>query len=166
MAFTTPGTAVAGEVLTAAFWNEQVRDQLDVLAPFFSAWTSYTPTIDQGANTNIATTAKAGRYLKVGRLIIIQATATMNGSGVAGNAVTVSLPAGITINAIGFGRCGYAHIFDQSTATRYAGIAEIFTGRIGFVGDWSGAALWGSLPNIAIAASDQIDFTFISSCDL
>jgi hypothetical protein len=26
MAFTTPGTAVAGEVLTAAFWNEQVRD--------------------------------------------------------------------------------------------------------------------------------------------
>jgi hypothetical protein len=28
MAWTTPGTAVAGEVLTAAFWNEQVRDNL------------------------------------------------------------------------------------------------------------------------------------------
>jgi len=28
MAFTTPGTAVAGEVLTAAFWNTQVRDNL------------------------------------------------------------------------------------------------------------------------------------------
>jgi hypothetical protein len=28
MAFTTPGTAVAGEVLTAAFWNEQVRDNI------------------------------------------------------------------------------------------------------------------------------------------
>lgn len=26
MAWTTPGTAVAGDVLTAAFWNEQVRD--------------------------------------------------------------------------------------------------------------------------------------------
>jgi hypothetical protein len=26
MAWTTPGTATAGEVLTAAFWNEQVRD--------------------------------------------------------------------------------------------------------------------------------------------
>ena len=26
MAFTTPGTAVAGEVLTAAFWNSNVRD--------------------------------------------------------------------------------------------------------------------------------------------
>jgi len=31
MAFTTPGTAVAGEVLTAAFWNEQVRDNMDTL---------------------------------------------------------------------------------------------------------------------------------------
>ena len=31
MAFTTPGTAVAGEVLTAAFWNEQVRDNSDAL---------------------------------------------------------------------------------------------------------------------------------------
>ena len=31
MAWTTPGTAVAGEVLTAAFWNEQVRDNSDYL---------------------------------------------------------------------------------------------------------------------------------------
>jgi hypothetical protein len=28
MAWTTPGTAVAGDVLTAAFWNEQVRDNM------------------------------------------------------------------------------------------------------------------------------------------
>jgi len=31
MAFTTPGTAVAGEVLTAAFWNTQVRDNINSL---------------------------------------------------------------------------------------------------------------------------------------
>jgi hypothetical protein len=31
MAWTTPGTAVAGEVLEAAFWNEQVRDNSDYL---------------------------------------------------------------------------------------------------------------------------------------
>jgi hypothetical protein len=29
MAFTTPGTAVAGDVLTAAFWNSNVRDNLN-----------------------------------------------------------------------------------------------------------------------------------------
>ncbi|HEY7822314.1 MAG TPA: hypothetical protein VIG24_05755 [Acidimicrobiia bacterium] len=31
MAWTTPGTATAGEVLTAAFWNEQVRDNQNYL---------------------------------------------------------------------------------------------------------------------------------------
>jgi hypothetical protein len=31
MAWTTPGTATAGEVLTAAFWNTNVRDNADAL---------------------------------------------------------------------------------------------------------------------------------------
>lgn len=31
MAWTTPGTAVAGDVLTAAFWNLQVRDNMNSL---------------------------------------------------------------------------------------------------------------------------------------
>jgi hypothetical protein len=31
MPWTNPGTAVAGDVLTAAFWNEQVRDNLTEL---------------------------------------------------------------------------------------------------------------------------------------
>lgn len=32
MAWTTPGTAVAGEVLTAAFWNTNVRDNTNALS--------------------------------------------------------------------------------------------------------------------------------------
>lgn len=31
MAWTTPGTATAGEVLTASFWNQQVRDNTNAL---------------------------------------------------------------------------------------------------------------------------------------
>jgi hypothetical protein len=31
MAWTTPGTATAGEVLTAAFWNAQVRDNVEAI---------------------------------------------------------------------------------------------------------------------------------------
>jgi hypothetical protein len=31
MAWTTPGTAVAGDVLTAAFWNQQVRDNANFI---------------------------------------------------------------------------------------------------------------------------------------
>jgi len=37
MAFTTPGTAVAGDVLTAAFWNLQVRDNINSLVEAGSA---------------------------------------------------------------------------------------------------------------------------------
>lgn len=33
MAWTTPGTAVAGDVLTAAYWNTQVRDNLNSIFP-------------------------------------------------------------------------------------------------------------------------------------
>ena len=36
MAWTTPGTAVAGEVLEAAFWNEQVRDNMLIGNPIFA----------------------------------------------------------------------------------------------------------------------------------
>lgn len=36
MAWTTPGTAVAGDVLTAAFWNSNVRDNLNAGQPIFA----------------------------------------------------------------------------------------------------------------------------------
>jgi hypothetical protein len=36
MAWTTPGTAVAGDVLTAAFWNSNVRDNMLMGQPVFT----------------------------------------------------------------------------------------------------------------------------------
>lgn len=36
MAWTTPGTAVAGDVLTAAYWNTQVRDNFIAGQPIFT----------------------------------------------------------------------------------------------------------------------------------
>jgi hypothetical protein len=56
MAFTTPGTAVAGEVLTAAFWNTNVRDNLNsvglvhLTTQSFSGATSASP-VSLPANT-------------------------------------------------------------------------------------------------------------------
>ena len=49
MAWTTPGTATAGEVLTAAFWNQNVRDNLN--APFgFGSTLPTSPTDGQYFN--------------------------------------------------------------------------------------------------------------------
>lgn len=49
MAWTTPGTATAGEVLTAAFWNTQVRDNLLALINIKSTTVDTTVTIGAGA---------------------------------------------------------------------------------------------------------------------
>jgi hypothetical protein len=41
MAWTTPGTATAGEVLTAAFWNANVRDNLnEIVTPAYGIATA------------------------------------------------------------------------------------------------------------------------------
>jgi hypothetical protein len=42
MAFTTPGTAVAGDVLTAAFWNTNVRDNSNAVGNILVAASSFT----------------------------------------------------------------------------------------------------------------------------
>lgn len=165
MAWTTPGTATAGEVLTAAFWNTQVRDNMVELAPLFVAWSSWTPTISQGVTTNIATTAKSGQYLKVGRLCVLACSANMNGNGTAGSQVTISTPTAITFSNATT-RAGVCHVYDNSTNTRYTGAVEIGAGVVTFVGDWSGGSGWGVSPNLAVAANDQLDFTLIAQCVL
>ena len=52
MAWTTPGTATAGEVLTAAFWNEQVRDNSNFLytPPMVRCKNSTGQSLTSGAN--------------------------------------------------------------------------------------------------------------------
>ena len=66
MAWTTPGTATAGEVLTAAFWNANVRDNSLELAPFFAAWTSYTPS---WTNLTVGNAVVTARYFQIGKSV-------------------------------------------------------------------------------------------------
>ena len=55
MAWTTPGTATAGEVLTAAFWNTQVRDNTNFLytPPMCKATRTTNLSIASGAETEM-----------------------------------------------------------------------------------------------------------------
>ena len=160
MAWTTPGTATAGEVLTAAFWNANVRDNSLEFAPLFAAWTAYTPQIDQGVTTNIAKTVTYSRYLKIGRLAIIQARLDVTGTGTSGSPVSITLPSAFTFVA-NTGSLGCGKIFDSSTGTSYAVSWFISGGVLVATGDWSGSQSWGVLPNLALGASDQIHITYI-----
>lgn len=53
MSFTTYGTAIAGSVLTAAFWNEQVRDNGNVLKTSITddGYLHFLPTVYGGNHT-------------------------------------------------------------------------------------------------------------------
>ena len=169
MAWTTPGTATAGEVLTAAFWNTQVRDNMLELAPLFTGWTTYTPTLYQTATTPNITKSGDARYMKLGNLLFLSCALSATGTGTAGGGVGITLPSGITLNHVSI-RVGSGMIFDNSTSTRYAGVAETFSASgvtyIGLVGDWSGTGLWGSNPNIAIASGDQFALNVLCQCTI
>ena len=73
MAWTTPGTAVAGDVLTAAFWNSNVRDNLIAsprgviaktsLTTAFNTSSPHTTFQDEGLSQSV--TYEANRTLRI-----------------------------------------------------------------------------------------------------
>lgn len=157
MAFTTPGTAVAGDVLTASFWNTNVRDNLTELAPFFTAWTSWTPATSGWAATFTMTEAK---YLKVGRCVSFYALMTFSATG-AGSGLTVTLP--ITASSANASANMNALILDTGTQYFAAQVLDSSTTaiRIAPVAADQTYAYMGSLSNsvpMSWVAGDKIWF--------
>ena len=125
MAWTTPGTAVAGDVLTAAFWNTQVRDNLIELAPFSAAWTSYTSTIGNGWTLGTGTITAS--YLQVGKFVAVRLKFTV-GNGTKGAGIpTFTLPT----NAISGGYFGCDADLNDNTTDNILGKATINTAAFG-----------------------------------
>jgi hypothetical protein len=90
MAWTTPGTATAGEVLTASFWNTQVRDNMVELAPFSAAWTSWTPT---WTNLTVGNGILTARYVKVGKFVAFNLQLVFGSTtAITGTDVSASVP--------------------------------------------------------------------------
>jgi hypothetical protein len=160
MAFTTPGTAVAGDVLTAAFWNSNVRDNFNEVAPLFAAWTAWTPVVEQ-SGTRTSTIGNA-RYLKIGNIVQVMASLTITQTGVTGNYVACTLPFALTSrittsdHAVGS--------FFYFRGTRYAGTAVIargFTGasKVVFISGQAASNLVGIDPAFATANGDVMSFS-------
>ena len=157
MAWTAPSTWVAGAVLEAAELNEQVRDNMDVLAPFSAAWASWTPTLTQpGA---IAKTVNYAKYMQVGKLVIANFYVSVTGTGTLANAVSLGVPTTAASTLVVVGTC---QIFDASASTSYAGnCLALSTTTVAFVGDWAGANVYGTQPSIALGAGDLIKGTLM-----
>jgi len=155
MAWATLTNRNAGDAILASDQNI-TADNFDELAPFFSAWTAWTPTVTQSGTV---TQTAVARYLKVGRLVIANCRITVSGTGTGGTAVAVSLPVAAenSLHVV-----GTSWIYDANPGTRYVCTIDLAsTTTVNFLHDTSGASAWGASPNLALANADQIRFQAI-----
>ena len=155
----TPRTWSAGETVTAALMNSDVRDPLAALA---GAWNSYTPTVDQGASTNIAKTVNYAKYLQFGKLVICQVSLSMTGAGTSGAWISVTLPATAATSALIVGSGRYVDTSGSYyTATAYT----LSTTKVVLIVDatttTTGTKAIGEDPAIAVASGDAFQFSVI-----
>lgn len=124
------------------------------------AWTDYTPILAQSAT--VTKTVEYARFTKVGRLTAVQLSLSVTGTGTAGNAVRIGMPA----NTPNFRGIGVGAIFDSSASLWYQGIALWDTDSV-FRIQASGVAnaLGISAFTAALASGDVItaDLLFMAS---
>ena len=155
MAWTTPGTATAGDVLTASFWNTQVRDNMIELAPFMTTFTSWTPTIAQNGTRTITNTNS--KYVKIGRFVFGRVNVTITNAGTSGNLISCSYP--VTPANYNDQACGTFFYGPTGNATRYTG--TVILNSAGFLFQTHNVSnVLGILPSFATANGDFLTFEF------
>ncbi len=125
MPWTTPETFTAGQTLTAASMNI-ISDDLSAIAPDgIGAWASYTPTISGGSITLGTGGVIAGKYLRVGRAVIVQAGFALGtGGSLSGGPLSFSLPVGAATTTSRI-QIGTVWMYDASGAAYALGVCEL-----------------------------------------
>lgn len=103
MAWSTPATATTGQIVTAAFWNQEIRDNLLALFPEEITPASWTPTLE-ASTTDPTTSATVGRQYQIGGLMHLWVRWTFSAAGSGNYFVTLPVASsGITASAAGIG---------------------------------------------------------------
>lgn len=124
MAWTSPRTWVAGEVVTAALLNTHLRDQLLELNGTASAWTAYTPTF---TDLTLGNGTLVAGYKQAGKSVMFRFRLTWGSTTVANaNNTTFSLP--VTGRAVALAGLLTVNMYDASATTSYTGTAPVASG--------------------------------------
>lgn len=117
----TPRTWTAGETVTAALMNSDVRDPFTALS---AAWTSYTPTLGVFTLGNGTIT---GRYVQFGKLVMGTVELTFGSTTTAATGLpTLTLPV-TGVSAV----CGSAgYFYDLSAGAQYITTTALNTTQI------------------------------------
>lgn len=153
----TPKTWVAGDVLTAAQLNAELRDALlgaFPLGPPDVAWTAWTPTLTQSAV--VTKTVNYAKYTKVGRAVQFAIDLSVTGAGTAANTVLVGLPPPAAAGPVGL-MVGVMLIYDASATTRYHGNPELASAStVGMGYSQPNPSLFGITPAVTLASGDLV----------
>ena len=105
-----------------SMWQSYDGSAWSPIGPVDGALTDWTPTVDQGANTNIAKSSTYAKYSRVGRQVHASFRVVLSGAGATGT-VLISLPvaAAATSNITDIG----TFVWISSGAFYYANIAVI-----------------------------------------
>ncbi len=124
---------------------------------------TYTPTVSQGASSNVSKTVNTASYIRNGPLVTVWVDVNITGSGTAGSPAKVSLPVTAGGPHATAGTIGSGFVFDASSALRYVSPVELENpgpfNNVTFPHDGSGGGQWGVTPNAALANNDVIRFT-------
>lgn len=161
MVWTSPRTWVASQPLTAAQLNEQLRDNLSVLAPFAAAWPAYgmewhavttNPTIGNGSI--VAKSIQIGK-LTFARWVVTMGSTTTYGTG----AFIFALPFAVNQPAQ---TClaGSGMLYDTSAQLQYMFQPYVNSDQASVIFTASGNRLTSSSP-ITLAAGDIISGSVI-----
>ena len=145
-----------------ASWGQQVNANFDyiydeVLAKL-GAWTSYTPSLQQGGN--VSKTVTYARYFKLGRFVTAEVSLAVTGSGTSSTAVEVGLPVtAATSNII----VGTFYLSDVSTSTVHLGAAVLAnTGEVAGIGTGTNGNPFGVATFTAALASGDAVFMAVT----
>lgn len=133
--------------------NANFDDYYDTFGSKAGQWTGYTPTLTQ--STTVTKTVTYARYVKYGRLVVVQVSLACTGSGTSSNAVLVGLPAtAATSNII----VGTFYLVDATGPTVYIGAAALAsTGTVaGVANGTNGNALGVAGFTAALASGDAV----------
>lgn len=115
---------------------------------------SWTPTLAQGASTNIAKTVNEARYVHLGNGFAFWLSLSVTGTGSAGSQVTVSLPTDVPSGHFSASIFGAGDLTDASVQIYEVGVLNTGAGGLRF--RVNGAGIFGISPNVGLANLDVI----------
>ena len=124
------------------------------------AWTSYTPTVKGGATT-VTTNIQYAKYLKINKLVFVQASIIVTSTGGTNGVITISLPSGLLPAAQNSRFTRGTFMLTDAGVGFYTGTAIIYSdnvyGMSGSAGDFMGA----NTPAMTLVNTDEVSFNIV-----